>query len=392
MVKYLSNWNKEHSKAIYCYETNKIYYSLRETCRELNLKSRKNIKLCCEGKTSIVNGYHFCYENDIEKLKNRLNVSGKIYCYETELTFDNIEDVFNSNKYFSRTSTFEDFKYNLLNSIFIGRPYKEYHWCYEEHKEDFIKKCQKEEILRDKDFYGIIYKITCLVNNKIYIGQTEQKMNERFSQHFYDAQRANHYNKFYNAIKKYGRDNFIIEKIDEAYTLKELNEKEQYWIGYYNSDSRNGYNTCSGGKAHFTYTEELKKRLAKASGKEVYCFETKKVYESLTEAERLLHLQRKAIGKCCQGKQNNTKGYHFCYIEDKETYKPCMTSSEKKYLTGRKIYCKELNMYFENCRIVYDYFLNLGKIKNKFYNFQAGVSFSIRTKRERFGYHWESIE
>ena len=46
---------------------------------------------------------------------------------------------------------------------------------------------------------------------------------------------------FARAIRKYGKDNFIIEEIDSAFSQEELNQKEQYWIQYYNS-IKEGYN------------------------------------------------------------------------------------------------------------------------------------------------------
>lgn len=62
------------------------------------------------------------------------------------------------------------------------------------------------------------------------------------------------------AIRKYGKDNFIIEEIDSAKTQNELNKKEQYWIQYYNSVN-NGYNETDainkcGGNTYLSKTEE----------------------------------------------------------------------------------------------------------------------------------------
>lgn len=65
---------------------------------------------------------------------------------------------------------------------------------------------------------------------------------------------------FARAIRKYGKDNFIIEEIDSAKTQNELNEKEQYWIQYYNSVN-DGYNETDaiskcGGNTYLSKTEE----------------------------------------------------------------------------------------------------------------------------------------
>ena len=86
-----------------------------------------------------------------------------------------------------------------------------------------------------------IYKITNIQNNKIYIGQTIRPVQQRFNRHLNDALHNILDTHFARAIRKYGKNNFIIEIIDTAQNQQELTKKEQYWIQYYNS-IQNGYN------------------------------------------------------------------------------------------------------------------------------------------------------
>lgn len=86
-----------------------------------------------------------------------------------------------------------------------------------------------------------IYKITNKINNKVYIGQSIRPIEKRFQRHINDAKNNILDTHFARAIRKYGQDNFILEQIDQATTQDELNQKEQYWIQYYNS-VENGYN------------------------------------------------------------------------------------------------------------------------------------------------------
>lgn len=73
-----------------------------------------------------------------------------------------------------------------------------------------------------------IYKITNTVNNKIYIGQTYNKtIYDRFKRHLKEASETS-VSLIGKAIYKYGKDKFVIERIDEATSLQELNEKEKY--------------------------------------------------------------------------------------------------------------------------------------------------------------------
>ena len=105
-----------------------------------------------------------------------------------------------------------------------------------------------------------IYKITNIQNNKIYIGQTSRPIQSRFNRHLNDALNNIIDTHLARAIRKYGKENFIIEEIDTALTQDELNKKEQYWIQYYNS-VQDGYNETDaiykcGGNTYQSKTEK----------------------------------------------------------------------------------------------------------------------------------------
>ena len=105
-----------------------------------------------------------------------------------------------------------------------------------------------------------IYKITNIQNNKVYIGQTIRPINQRFHRHLNEAINNILDTHFARAIRKYGKDNFIIEEIDTAQTQDELNQKEQYWIRFYNSVEE-GYNETDaiykcGGNTYQSKTEK----------------------------------------------------------------------------------------------------------------------------------------
>ena len=93
---------------------------------------------------------------------------------------------------------------------------------------------------------GYIYKITNIVNNKLYIGQTRKTIEERFQMHIKKAkQHTNRY--LYDAMNKYGYDNFIPSEIEECDDSL-LDEREIYWIAYYNTTNKQyGYNMTIGG-------------------------------------------------------------------------------------------------------------------------------------------------
>ena len=59
-----------------------------------------------------------------------------------------------------------------------------------------------------------IYKITDLTNNMIYIGETTQTIQTRWSGHLYKSRHNKDNSYLHNAIRAHGENNFIIEEVD----------------------------------------------------------------------------------------------------------------------------------------------------------------------------------
>ncbi|CAI6329894.1 NUMOD3 domain-containing DNA-binding protein [Bacillus subtilis] len=89
--------------------------------------------------------------------------------------------------------------------------------------------------------FGYIYKVTNMVNDKIYIGKKHSAV---FLNDYYGSGLL-----INRAIDKYGLENFKLEMIDTADSLEELNEKEKFYIKKYDSfyKTSRGYNIASGG-------------------------------------------------------------------------------------------------------------------------------------------------
>lgn len=105
-----------------------------------------------------------------------------------------------------------------------------------------------------------IYKITNLINGKVYIGQAKN-IYKRWAEH--KRARDNNCPLLYKAIRKYGVDNFSFE-IQEVCSQDELDQKEIYWIKYYNScvffENGWGYNCNEGGAEGKGYIPSLETR------------------------------------------------------------------------------------------------------------------------------------
>ena len=121
-----------------------------------------------------------------------------------------------------------------------------------------------------------IYKIENNVNHMIYIGQSINIEN-RFIQH---KNNKNNYD-IHVALREYGIENFSFDII-ELCNKKELNEREIYWISYYNCQKPNGYNCTPGGTGWNPAVEASKIRVAQYDLDGNFI----KEFESISDAER----------------------------------------------------------------------------------------------------------
>lgn len=218
-----------------------------------------------------------------------------------------------------------------------------------------------------RDIICGIYYIKNLINNKYYIGQSvniyERWTREKYHLNCMDKAWNIH---LQNAWKKYGQDNFefaIVEKCDKD----ELNNREVYWIEYYDA-FYSGYNMTLGGdggtigyqhteeakekmrqikknaippmknpdvvlkvvesRKWYKHSTETKKKMSEAwtdnmkrdaanrlanKNKEtksipVLCIETGIIYSSAREAERITGISQAIISKCCNGDKYKSAG------------------------------------------------------------------------------------
>ena len=111
----------------------------------------------------------------------------------------------------------------------------------------------------------IIYKTTNIINGKIYIGQ-DSKNNKNYLGGGILIKKA---------LLKYGKENFIKEIIEYCNNKNELNEREIYWIEFFNAtDHTVGYNIETGGNAK-NHSDETRKKIGDSKRGKSLSFEHK---------------------------------------------------------------------------------------------------------------------
>lgn len=141
-----------------------------------------------------------------------------------------------------------------------------------------------------------VYKYTNLINGKIYIGQTIGTLKYRAGYNGYKYRKCPY---FYNAIQKYGWDNFMVEILQDNLTHAQANELEIEYIKKFNSQNPEiGYNISDGGNTNSV----LRKKLYQYSLDGEYI----KEWESLSEARRFYNSSIDPLLR-------NSLGYQWSY-------------------------------------------------------------------------------
>lgn len=235
------------------------------------------------------------------------------------------------------------------------------------------------------------------INHKKYIGQTKQAVAKRWgaSGKKYQGQ------PFYNAIQKYGWENFEHLILVEGLSKEQADLYETELIKMYKTTEKQyGYNIQKGGTAeqhHNGQTISLRNKKMWEDGTfpriintPVYCVELNLYFESALAAERYLKLDNSCIQKVCKGINKYAGIYkgqplHWIYIKDITEQKIKNLKNRKEILKGIgiPILCVELSKTFESAAI-------------------AGKELKIDpscirkcikgTSKTAGGYHWKSQE
>lgn len=196
----------------------------------------------------------------------------------------------------------------------------------------FTRKVVTNLNIDGKEVYGIIYKITNTANGKCYIGQTANKkgFNGRYDSSGCGAERVYRYlrreqscGRYYDqhllsAFEKYGVDSFIVDTaFDTAANRDELDEKEIYYIEYFDSYN-NGYNKTLGGERGCGEAQPKGKDNPLSVAVCQLSLDGKliKIWDSLADIRRDSNFNVPNIEWTCRGLNSQSYGYLWVFAKD----------------------------------------------------------------------------
>jgi group I intron endonuclease len=171
--------------------------------------------------------------------------------------------------------------------------------------------------------YGYIYIIENNDRQKVYIGCTTQSPKKRWRQHKTMA-KYGHDNcpYLYNAMRKYGIDNFKFYPIAKAKNKEQLFLMERAFISLYNTHFEDGgYNIEFGGTGSNRWHKKTREKISSKVTRrkiDVYTLdgELYDTCKSVHHASKKYSAHKSGIVKCCRGRAYTCGGYIFRYKGD----------------------------------------------------------------------------
>lgn len=184
---------------------------------------------------------------------------------------------------------------------------------------------------KPKKGYGFIYKYTS-PSNKVYVGQTVNNLATR-AKNIASGKGYKKCSVFWKAIQKYSFTNFKVEILEEV-LVSELNEKEKYYINYFNSVVPNGYNLTDGGNGGRTV--------------DVYVYSAQngefiEHYRSLSEASLMTEVPIETISAILSKRTNRRIAHNMTFTK---TYYDKINLDDLNRNNYIKIYVYDINGNF----------------------------------------------
>ena len=188
----------------------------------------------------------------------------------------------------------------------------------------------------------LVYIITNTANGKLYVGQTVDTLRSRFIEHRWSGQSEiksyTHKTAIAKAIRKYGIGNFNIRILEVCETVEQLNQREAFWINYYNTLVPFGYNLCGGGK-NSKRAPIVGQKISAANKGRIKTFTWRANLSKSRKGWKMSDEQKQKISENQKGKKRSEESIKKCRISMLgKNRRPCNEEKKRKISEGLKRY------------------------------------------------------
>lgn len=286
---------------------------------------------------------------------------------------------------------------------------------------------------------AIIYKITNRINGKIYIGETTQSLQDRWKQHRIDYKKEKNYRvALYNAMNKYGINNFTIEAINEVPDEERFEKETEYILSYQSLTYQNGYNIVLFGSGRGLYNidevialwekgytekeiselmqcsdktirrflyandvskQDIRKRSAKKYNKKavsIQQYDESGIFiaewNSITECiKQNPEFSQSGISLACAKERLSYKHYLWKYSNDSTPIQELVEKNRKK--DSSHCYPRQIRQLDPNTRVVIALYDSAEKARIAIQaKDKSNICRAAREGRKAYGYYWEYVD
>lgn len=189
-----------------------------------------------------------------------------------------------------------------------------------------------------------VYLVTCLVNGKMYVGQTRRTVSRRWTQHKATTKAGRKSCRALSAaIDKHGVANFTVSILEVCADLEMLHEAERKWVAELGTLAPGGYNLTNGGEKQRIPSPETRARMSASANGRHASNETRAKQSASIRASHsdpivrakmsAARLGKKQSAEWVEKRANSHRGFRFTHEQ--------RVALARAHMRGRKIVCAD---------------------------------------------------
>lgn len=241
---------------------------------------------------------------------------------------------------------------------------------------------------------GEIYMIKNKIDGMMYVGQTKFTSTKRFRQHINKALNTTRNLHLYNAMRKYGIENFELIVLESDIDENMLDARESYYIEKYDT-LNNGYNCTSGGGGmrNYHHSKETRKKMSIGISNSMWKINTPERAKKISDAQKgrkFTEEHKKHIKESIHDRYGDGNPFYGKHHTDDTKHK--ISDANTKYRVVQKSGEDVLNIFdsvTESAQYCIDSGLTSAKITSVMYRIYYTC---VGNQKVCYGYNWEYLE